>query len=174
MLNRTWIIRSRNISSRYTAFLMERPATAKLPFLRSDCKLSSERFWKSFYKSEVFRVLSRTMYQGRSMFHCMRRRRLRSLQKMPAFTTQSICESITRFYGSPSFFSLSSGSSGVKSISVKIGEKFMWRCRQWSGGLHGTYCGPFLACATRVSWPPSLEVFERMYAGSESKHRALE
>lgn len=108
---------------------------------------------------------SRKMHRGRGTFHYVTHRCLRSLAGRCLRLRHSPWND-NSFLRIATFFSSSSGSSRVKSISVRIGEKFMRRCAgHWSGGLHGAYCGPFLACAIRVSWPPSLGVFERMYTG---------
>lgn len=158
------------------AFLMETPATAKLPFLRSDCESSSERFQKSFCKSEFFRIPSSMIltYRGRNTYHCMRRRRF-APEDACIYDTIRLWNDNWFLWIVTLFFSFLSGSSGVKSISDRIGENFIRTvCWLRSDGLHRAYCGPFLACAARVSWPPSLGVFERMYTGSKSKHWALE
>lgn len=71
--------------------------------------------------------------------------------------------------------STSAGSLGVKSISGRIGEKFMRRCRPAAGRFGWSILRPFLACAdsARVSWPLS-RVFESrsVCTGCPSQSRA--
>lgn len=137
---------------------MEKPA--KLPGVSS--------FWV------VVRTISKEFLQKRALPHTTkydpkRRHRGRNMRSIACdadvwdrkmlciYDTVRVRETITRFYGPPPFFSSSSGSSGVKSISVRIGEKFMRRCRPLVGRVACSILRPLFS----VRHTSQLAVFSR-------------